>query len=74
VSLKDLVFIDESGVSLVLMRLYAWAINGYRAYAKQPQRGKNVSVVAGLSLMGVAASSVIFGAFDGLIFEAFVAT
>jgi transposase len=74
VSLKNLVFIDESGVSLGLMRLFAWAIKGKRAYAKQPKRGKNVSVVAGLSLMGVVASSVIFGAFDGITFEAFVAT
>jgi hypothetical protein len=38
------------------MRLFAWAIKGQRAYDKQPKRGKNVSVVAGLSLMGVVAS------------------
>ena len=44
---QDLVFIDESGVNLGLMRLFAWAIKGQRAYAKQPKRGKNVSLVAG---------------------------
>ena len=31
---QDLVFIDESGVNLGLMRLFAWAIKGQRAYAK----------------------------------------
>lgn len=74
VQLQDLVFIDESGVNLGLMRLFAWAIKGERAYDQQPKRGKNVSIVAGLSLAGVVASAVILGAFDGLTFEAFVAT
>jgi transposase len=71
---EDLVFIDESGVNLGLIRLFAWAIQGQRAYGTQPKRGKNVSIVAGLSLAGVVASAVILGAFDGLSFEAFVAT
>lgn len=74
VRVEDLVFIDESGVNLGLIRLFAWAIQGQRAYGAQPKRGKNVSIVAGLSLAGVVASAVIFGAFDGLSFEAFVAT
>lgn len=74
VPVKDLVFIDESGVNLGLIRLFAWAIQGRRAYGKKPKRGKNVSLVAGLSLSGVVASAVILGAFDGLSFEAFVAT
>lgn len=74
VRVEDLVFIDESGVNLGLIRLFAWAIQGKRAYGAQPKRGKNVSIVAGLSLAGVVASAVILGAFDGLSFEAFVAT
>jgi transposase len=69
-----LIFIDESGVNLGLIRLFAWALQGRRAYGEQPKRGKNVSVVAGLSLSGIVASAVILGAFDGLSFEAFVAT
>ena len=71
---QNLVFIDESGVNLGLVRLFAWAIRGQRAYGEQPKRGKNISIVAGLSLGGVIASAVIKGAFDGLSFEAFVAT
>lgn len=74
VRVQDLVFVDESGVNLGLMRLFAWAVQGRRAYDKKPNQGKNISVVAGLSLAGVVASAVILGAFDGLSFEAFVAT
>ncbi|MEB3125291.1 MAG: transposase [Synechococcales bacterium] len=54
--------------------MFAWALQGRRAYGEQPKRRKNVSVVAGLSLAGVVDSSVVLGAFDGLSFEAFVAT
>ncbi|WP_027268942.1 IS630 family transposase [Leptolyngbya sp. PCC 6406] len=74
IRVEDLVFIDESGINLGLIRLFAWALQGRRAYGEQPKRGKNVSLVAGLSLAGVVASAVILGAFDGLSFEAFVAT
>ncbi|MGB5972178.1 MAG: IS630 family transposase, partial [Nodosilinea sp.] len=73
IRVEDLVFIDESGVNLGLIRLFAWAMRGQRAYGVQPKRGQNVSIVAGLSLSGVVASAVILGAFDGLSFEAFVA-
>ena len=58
VHVEDLVFIDESGVNLGLIRLFAWALQGRRAYGEQPNRGKNVSVVAGLSLAGVVDLSV----------------
>lgn len=74
VKASDLVFIDECGVNLGLVRLFAWALQGKRAYGEQPQRGKNVSIVAGLSLKGVVASAVILGSFDKLTFEAFIAT
>ena len=62
VHVEDLVFIDESGVNLGLIRLFAWALQGRRVYGEQPKRGKNVSVVD---------SSVVLGAFDGLSFQAF---
>ncbi len=61
-------------MNLGLVRRYARALRGHRAYGEQPQRGKNVSLVAGLSLKGVVGSAIISGAFDGLSFEAFVAT
>jgi transposase len=74
VRVEDVVFIDESGVNLGLIRLFAWAVEGQRAYSAKPKSGRNVSLVAGLSLAGVVASAFILGAFDGLSFETFVAT
>lgn len=32
VRVEDLVFIDESGINLGLIRLFAWALQGRRAY------------------------------------------
>lgn len=73
VRVQDLVFIDESGIHLGLVRLFAWALQGHRAHGEKPRRGKNVSLVAGLSWRGVIASACLLGACDGLTFEAFVA-
>ena len=74
VPVENLIFIDESGVNLGMIRLFAWAVQGLRAYCEQPRKGKNVSIVSALSITGVVAWSVILGAFDGLTFEAFIAT
>lgn len=72
---KDLIFIDESGVNLAMTRLYARAIKGKRARGKKPlNRGKNVSLLTALSLEKVVASSNIYGAVNGITFEAFIAT
>ncbi|MBC7969957.1 MAG: transposase [Verrucomicrobia bacterium] len=72
--MQALVFIAEPGVNLGSMRLFAWALKGDRAQGAQPKRGKHVALVAGLRLTGVVASASVLGAFDGLTFEAFVAT
>ena len=46
---EDLIFIDEAGANLSLIRLYARAIKGQRATGKRPQqRGKNVSMIAAM--------------------------
>jgi len=43
VKLKDLVFIDETGVNLAMTRRYGRAEKGKRAYGQAPaSRGKNV--------------------------------
>ena len=71
--MEDLIFIDESGVNLAMVRLYARALRGKRALGKKPQkRGKNISLVAALSVREVIASANIYGAVDGVTFEAFI--
>jgi len=69
-----LIFIDESGVNLAMVRLYARAIIGRRARGSRPQkRGRNISLLTALSLEKVVVSSNIYGAVDGVTFEAFIA-
>lgn len=68
-----MVFLDEAGVNLGLIRLYARAPKGRRARGTRPhQRGKNVSMISAISLKGVVTSINLLGSIDGLTFEAFV--
>jgi len=70
---EDLIFLDESGVNLAMVRLYARALKGKRARGEKPQkRGRNISLISALSLRKVVASVNIYGAVDGVTFEAFV--
>ena len=56
-----------------MLRLYARALKGKRARGEKPQkRGKNISLIAALSLEKLVASANIYGAVDGVAFEAFV--
>jgi transposase len=64
---------DEAGVNLAMVRLYARAPKGQRAIGDRPaNRGKNVSLVNALSLRGPIAPLTILGAMDGLTFEAYI--
>lgn len=50
VPVEDLVFLDEAGVNLALVRLYARALRGQRARGTRPQkRGKNVSLIGAIA-------------------------
>jgi len=71
---ENLVFLDESGVNLALIRHCARSLRGQRAYGERPnRRGKNVSVIGAISLNGLLSQWAALGAIDGLTFEAFVA-
>lgn len=55
------------------MRLYARAPRGQRVRGTRPhKRGKNVSMIAAISLARIVTSINLFGSVDGLTFEAFV--
>ena len=57
-----------------MIRMYARALKGQRARGTKPQkRGKNISLLTALSLEEVVTSSNIYGAVDGITFEAFIA-
>lgn len=73
ISAENLIFIDESGVNLAMVRLYARALKGQRARGEKPQkRGKNISLLAALSVEKVLTSVSIYGSVDGVTFEAFI--
>ena len=68
-----LIFLDECGSHIALTPLYAWAPRGQRAYGAVPRnRGKNTTLIAGLSLGGIQAPLILEGAVDTLAFETYV--
>jgi transposase len=70
---KQIVVVDECGSNIALTPLYARAPKGKRAYASVPRnRGKNMTLIAGLSLQGMTASMILDGAANGVAFETYV--
>ena len=69
---ENLIFLDEAGANLSLIRHSARAQKGQRANSSRPQkRSKNVSIIGAICLGGVISQYSILGATDGLTFEAY---
>jgi transposase len=70
---ENLIFIDEAGANLSLIRHSARAKKGKRANGTRPQkRSKNVSIIGAIGLKGLISQYSILGATDGLTFEAYI--
>src|SRR3954447_11249521 len=70
---RRLVFVDESGTHIAMDRLRSRAPRGERAYGKVPRnRGKNLTLIASISLSGMGESMCLEGATDAKAFEAYV--
>lgn len=68
-----LLLLDECGSRIALTPLSARAPRGVRAFGSVPRnRGKNTTLIAGLSLSGMPAPLILEGAVDTLAFEAYV--
>jgi transposase len=76
VSAEDLVFLDETGVNLAMVSLYARAQRGQRAYAQQPKgRGKNLTILGAMSLKAGFLEGLSFsGGTTGDLFLWFIET
>ncbi|ACB53213.1 transposase [Crocosphaera subtropica ATCC 51142] len=75
IRVENLVFIDESGVNLAMLRLYARSLKGTRARGEKPQkRGHNISIIGALFLEKILAFANIYGSVNGVTFEAFIVT
>jgi transposase len=73
VDARRLVVVDESGSNIALTPLYARAPKGRRAHGSVPRnRGKNMTLLASLSLSGIGACMIIEGSVNALAFEAYV--
>ena len=56
-NVKNLIFIDESGVNLAMVRLYARSLKGSRAKGPKPnRRGKNILILGAISVKKVLTS------------------
>ena len=70
---RRLVFVDESGTHISMDRLRSRAPRGERAYGQVPKNsGKNLTLMASMSLYGMGESMCIEGATDAEAFELYV--
>ena len=66
-------FVDESGTHISMDRLRSRAPKGERAYGQVPKnRGKNLTLIASMSLHGMGESMCFEGATDAKAFELYV--
>src|SRR6476660_1515005 len=70
---RRFIFLDECGSNIALTRLYARAPKGKRAYGSIPRnRGKNVTLLASLSLSGIGETMIIEGSANAQLFETYI--
>jgi transposase len=69
---RRLVFVDESGATTALTRMYGRAPRGQRVYGTAPGGWKSLTLVSGMRLSGVVAPWAFAGATDGPAFETYV--
>ena len=68
-----MVFVDESGTTIALTRLYGWAPHDQRATGSVPRNhGKNTTLVAALTPGGLQVPWLIEGAMDTATFEWYI--
>ena len=73
VDVRNLVFIDEAGIHLGMVHLFARAFRGQRAVDAVPRdRGTNVSVIGALSMDGLIASMTLKGSVDTPAFLSYI--
>jgi len=66
-------FLDESGSSIAMTRLFGRAAKGERIFDTVPQNyGSNITMLAALSLSGISAPMTVKGAVDAMVFKAYV--
>jgi transposase len=73
IDIKNLVFIDETGVNLAMTRLYGRGIEGARVYDERPgSKGKNITVIGAMSDEGLIATMTFPGSLNTAAFLVFI--
>lgn len=68
-----LVFVDEMGANISLAPLYSWSRRGERAFASVPRNwGKNITLLASMSLEGMGECLAVEGSTTTAVFEAYL--
>jgi len=74
IDVKNLVFIDETGINLALTRLYGRGEGGGRVYAERPRnKGKNITLIGAMSEEGLMATMTFPGSLNTASFLVFLA-
>jgi transposase len=70
---EDLIFIDETGVNLAMVQLYARSLKGTRAYGEKPHSDRqNITLIGAIGLAGFVSAMTIDGSINGDVFRIFV--
>jgi len=70
---KNLVFIDETGVNLAMTRNYGRGVGGERVYDDRPgNKGKNVTLIGAMSDEGLIATMTFPGSLNTTSFLVFI--
>ncbi len=70
---KRVFFLDESGVTTALTRLYGRARGGARAVGSAPKNyNRQINILSALSSQGIAASLAVIGSVDSMVMSVFV--
>ena len=70
---ERLVFVDEMGANISLAPVYAWSRRGERAFASVPRNwGKNVTLLASMSLEGMGPCLAVEGSTTREVFLAYL--
>ena len=73
IDVKNLVFIDETGINLALTRFYGRSEAGARVYAERPSnKGENITLIGAMSDEGLIASMTFPGSFNTASFLVFI--
>jgi transposase len=69
----QLVFVDEMGANISLAPLYGWSKRGERAFVRVPRNwGKNITLLASMSLEGMGECLAVEGSTTTAVFEAYL--